>query len=210
MEEQQFSKGEQTRQNILAAAKGLFLAQGYAATTMRKVARAVGITPAVIYNYFPGKDALFASLLQATAPVEHLFAQIRELEADTAEALLQQAFRSAIEIFSRHEDYFRLALIDAQERGGATLTSFVPKVLPHALELHQRLVALDAAGGRLRDVPYFVFLRAQISLIAGWMFTKRVVESAKALLRLPDVDWAQALADVFLHGVLNPPGSSGG
>lgn len=202
VEEPQLTRGDQTRHDILAAAKGLFLAQGYTATTMRQIARAVGITPAAIYNHFPGKDEIFVTLLQKAAPHGQLSALFHEIEADTPEGLVQEMFRGVMGLFAGHEDYLRLALIDAQERDGATLTAFLPQVLPHAQELYRRLVALDAAHGRLRDIPFLVFMRAQLSLIAGFMITEGVVKSTQ-MLHLPDTDWALALADVFLHGVLN-------
>jgi AcrR family transcriptional regulator len=163
----------------------------------------VGITPAAIYNYFPGKDEIFTTLLQEAAPFEQLFALVREIEADTLERLVRQMFRSVIGFVAGHEDYLRLALIDAQERDGATLTTFLPQVLPLAQDLYRRLVALDSAHGRLRDIPFLVFIRAQLCLIAGFVITEGVVKSTQTL-QLPETDWAQVLADIFLHGVLNP------
>ena len=157
MEDPELTRGEQTRQEILDAAKGLFLAQGYTATSMRQIARAVGITPAAIYNHFPGKDEIFTSLLQQEAPYDRLFALTGEMEADTPEGLLRQLVRGGIELVATHRDYMRLALIDAQEREGATLAGFLPRILPQAQALYERLVALDAGQGRLREVPFLVF-----------------------------------------------------
>lgn len=48
MEALQIAKGEQIRQKILAAAQRRFLGQGLAATPMRQIGRAVGVTPAAI------------------------------------------------------------------------------------------------------------------------------------------------------------------
>jgi AcrR family transcriptional regulator len=208
VEEPWLTKGEQTRQEILAAAKELFLAQGYTATTMRQIARAVGITPAAIYNHFPGKDEIFTTLLQEAAPYDQLFALSRKIEADTPEGLVQQMFRGAVRLMADHQDYLRLALVDAQEREGATLATFLPQVLPYAQELYHRLVALDAAHGRLRDIPFLVFMRVQLSLIAGFLMTERIVKGAP-MLQLSDTDWAHALSDIFLHGVLKRTESKG-
>jgi AcrR family transcriptional regulator len=208
VDEVQPTRGELTRDSILAAAQDLFLAQGYAATTMRQIARAVGITPAAIYNHFPGKDEIFATLLQRAAPYEPLFALLQELRADTPEAMLRQAIRSVIGFLAGHRDYIRLALIDSQERDGATLITLLPRVLPHAQELHRQLRAVDASQGRLRDIPFLAFVRALVSLMAGYLMTEGVVESTE-LLHSPDIDWAQALADVFMYGVLKPTESRG-
>ena len=72
---------------------------------------------------------------------------------------------------------------------------------------HAFLVALDAERGqaRMRIVPFLVFVRTMLSLVIGFMLTQRVVTPD----RVPEmygIDWAEALADVFSHGVLRPPG----
>ncbi len=201
MEEPQQSKGEKTRQDILDESKKLFLAQGYAATTMRQIAQATGLTPAAIYNYFPSKDELFAALLRQTAPVEQIFA-LGEL-ADTPEESLEHAFREMMAVTIRHQDYFQLALIDIQERGGEAVGALVPQFLPFAYKLYEKLVAMDATR-RLQEVPFLVFTRTLISLLAGWALTEQISHFIKGI-QPPDIDWAQTLADIFLHGLLNLP-----
>jgi AcrR family transcriptional regulator len=56
-----------TRQAIIEAARTAFLEQGYAATTIRAVARLAGVDPALIYHYFEDKPALFVATLQLPA-----------------------------------------------------------------------------------------------------------------------------------------------
>jgi AcrR family transcriptional regulator len=199
----QLTKGEQTQQEILAAARVLFLAQGYTATTMRQIARSVGITPGAIYNHFPGKEEIFGALLQEVAPYERLFAFLREIEADSVEELVRGAFRGVMETLVEHQDYVRLALIDTQERDGAALTALMPQFFPQIQAFYQRVLALDAGRGRLREIPLPVLMRAQISLVAGFLVTEEVVRSTQ-LFQAPDTDWAEALAEVSLYGVLKP------
>jgi hypothetical protein len=53
-----------------------------------------------------------------------------------------------------------------------------------------------------------VFLRMMISLLLGFVLTQRVIRTDR-LPQFDGVDWAEALADVFLHGVLKPPEQEG-
>ncbi|MBE2232394.1 MAG: TetR/AcrR family transcriptional regulator [Anaerolinea sp.] len=210
MEESQITKGELTRQEILAAASLLFRSQGYNATPMRRIAKEVGITPAAIYNYYPGKDQLFNALVQEAAPYNALFALFSEIEAPSPEDLIHQVFRASIAFVTEHQDYLQLALIDAQERDGAALASFLPQVLAQAETWHQRLLALDAGRGRSRlsDVPFPLFVRAMVSLLAGFLLTERVAQPGR-FSQFEGFNWADALADVFLRGVLFLPVSPG-
>jgi AcrR family transcriptional regulator len=208
VDDTELTKGEQTRQEILDAAKVLFLAQGYTATSMRQIAGAVGITPGAIYNHFPGKDEIFTTVLEESAPYALLFEAWRRSDAATSEELVRQVLRRSLALMDSHEEYMRLVLIDAQEREGATLSAFLPQVLPRAHELYQRVAALDAGRGELRDIPFLVFVRVMVSLLVGFVMTGRMATSIPVFQR-PETDWPQALADIFLFGVLDRGESEG-
>lgn len=50
------------RRKILETARKMFLAEGYEAVTMRKIAQKIEYSPTAIYLHFKDKDALFAEL----------------------------------------------------------------------------------------------------------------------------------------------------
>ena len=52
------------RGRIFDAARRLFLAQGYAATTMSAIAAEVGGSKTILWNHFHSKEALFAALVE--------------------------------------------------------------------------------------------------------------------------------------------------
>jgi AcrR family transcriptional regulator len=60
-------KGERTRRALIAAAIQRFAIDGVKGVTLTDIARMVGISPAAIYAYFPGKDALFSAAVDADA-----------------------------------------------------------------------------------------------------------------------------------------------
>ena len=63
----ELTKGERTRQALLEVAIRRFAAEGYQRTSVSDVARDVGLTPAAVYAYFPGKEALFLAAVDADA-----------------------------------------------------------------------------------------------------------------------------------------------
>ena len=203
--EAQLTKGERTRSAILEAAKNLFLSQGYTATSMRQIAQAVSITPAAIYNHFSGKEEIFTSLLQKATPFERVFELFEETGADTPEDILHKIVHGMVDLLS-HEDYIQLSLIDAQERGGATIVTLLPQLFPHFMGFYRRLVTLDAGQGRLRDISPFLFTRTLISLIGGYLITERIAKPAETL-NLSEMDWVQGLGEIFMYGVMKSPPS---
>ncbi|MEV4399527.1 TetR family transcriptional regulator [Nonomuraea sp. NPDC049607] len=59
----------QTRHEILEAAMESFAAHGYGGTTIRAVARAAGVDPALVMHFFGSKDGLFEAAIKASMPV---------------------------------------------------------------------------------------------------------------------------------------------
>lgn len=58
------------RAQILEAALGEFSAKGFRGATIKSIARAAGLqSPALIYWYFPDKEALFREVLESQVPV---------------------------------------------------------------------------------------------------------------------------------------------
>ena len=55
-------EARQTRERILDAALERFAAQGYAGTSLRQIAQAVGIKESAIYAHFASKEAVFRTL----------------------------------------------------------------------------------------------------------------------------------------------------
>jgi AcrR family transcriptional regulator len=61
------TKGERTRQRLLALAIERFGERGHRATSVSEIARAAGLTQAAVYAYFPNKEALFEAAVDADA-----------------------------------------------------------------------------------------------------------------------------------------------
>ena len=81
---------EEFRREILDAARGLFINEGYEKFSMRSLADKIGYSPTTIYLYFKGKDDLLFAICEEVA--EQFLAnlnRIRTLQIDPLEALRQ-------------------------------------------------------------------------------------------------------------------------
>lgn len=61
------TKGDRTRQRLLEIAVRRFAADGYRRTSVSDIARDADLTPAAVYAYFAGKEALFQAAVDADA-----------------------------------------------------------------------------------------------------------------------------------------------
>ena len=73
------TKSEAKSAAILAGAMKEFLDNGYAATSMDKVAKSAGVSKATVYSHFGDKESLFGAVMQDL--VKDKFQQIMGLEA---------------------------------------------------------------------------------------------------------------------------------
>lgn len=106
-EQQGLTKGERTAQRILDEAEVLFARRGFAATSVRDIAKATGIREPGLYNYYQNKQALYASVLdRALQPLatelDRLLAlpnpnlELNELPGKMIKLLAQHPYISAL------------------------------------------------------------------------------------------------------------------
>lgn len=96
---------------ILDAARDLFVSEGYAHVSMRKIADRIEYSPAAIYRYFSSKDDLFFALAEEGF---HLMAErakpLREV-TDPLDAV-RHLFVGFYEFSRAHPEYFALMFLD--------------------------------------------------------------------------------------------------
>ena len=110
--ERQQRERDRLREAILAAARDLFVAEGYRNVSMRKIAERIEYSPAAIYSYFPSKDDIFFALAEEGF---RLLAAAGEAAAKSVTDPLKRLRRGlwAFYEFSKtHPEYFDLMFID--------------------------------------------------------------------------------------------------
>ena len=128
---------------MLDAARTLFLAKGFAATTVDEIAEAADIAPATFFNHFQSKQALLG--LMATEVVAELTRLTSSyLEGSDSAALRLQAFvAAAADRIQANRDVARLVVLEFMRIDG---TPDAPH--PYLGRIHEPLVALIEEGQR--------------------------------------------------------------
>ena len=133
-------KKEQTRLALYEAATRLFLAQGYARTTVAEIAAEAGVSTKTLFNYFSGKEDL---LLRPR--YERMVAMERELAEELRHVGPEQALARLAEqvvewALTEKEPNFELGL--AQARLILAEPELRARSLDMLWELENRLVAV--------------------------------------------------------------------
>lgn len=138
---------------ILASARTLFLDRGYGATSMDDIARQARVSKATVYEYFAGKDALFAAMVGDQCQRHaRLIEAIEAKGSDLRGALLQFAGNLLQFLMSPAAiSIYRQVLAEASRSPslGVTFYEAGPVRVRHHLA---RFLAVVAAQGQL-EIP---------------------------------------------------------
>src|SRR3954447_2213454 len=104
---------EVVRNAILAAARSLFLAQGYANVSMRKIAEQIEYSPGAIYSYFASKEDIFFALAEEGLNLLRVHCTREPDSFDTAPIDKVRADLWRFYTFSKEQpEYFSLIFVD--------------------------------------------------------------------------------------------------
>ena len=93
---------------VLDKAAALFASQGFAATSLKDVAEAIGLSRSSIYYYYPSKDALLAELIRGvTLPVAKIFREVEQQDLSPRPKIHEVVRRLVLWVADPHT-HFRL------------------------------------------------------------------------------------------------------
>jgi AcrR family transcriptional regulator len=95
---------------VLEAAEGVFGAQGFQGASMEDIARQAELSVGSLYNLFPGKEALFAAVIERRQEEFLAGADAAIAREPSALGKLEQLVAFAFTYFERHEHVFQLYL----------------------------------------------------------------------------------------------------
>jgi len=145
-----------TREAILREARQSFGSAGFSGTTIRGVARAAGVDPALVHHYFGSKDELFAAALELPFDPSVV---VPALLAEGLDGLGERVVRTFVGIWDATPGQgpllalLRSAVSD--ERAAQSLRDFVSRAVigplaraagPDGAELRASLVASQVIG----------------------------------------------------------------
>lgn len=136
------SRRVDVRTRLLRAASQLFARRGYGAVSLREIARAAEVTPAMVHYYFGDKRGLYEAMLEwAWARV---LARAREVSS------LSELIEAITGILAAEPWFAPLVVTQVLTQGGPFQERFIAEYASQMARIVPALVASEKRAGRLR------------------------------------------------------------
>ena len=153
----------ETREEILAAARGLFAEKGYDGASLRAIARAADVDPALVHHYFGNKEGVFVAAMSFPVDPGELLPRILETPGEELGETLVRTFLFIWDDPERRAPI--LALLRSamtNERAAVMMREFVTS-------------ALFARAAGVRDIP-LINVQAAAGQLIGVMVLRHVLK----------------------------------
>lgn len=159
-------------QAMLAAAENLFSERGFAAVSVRDIAREAGVSHALVHRYLGSKEDVYRAVLDANEN------SIRAAAGDTEDIRLAASLMLR-EGLQRHRQYLRIIVQSAV--GGMPFESTIGR-----FPATERLIALAEEapaerGGEAGGLEPRLTIAAMVALLLGWSAAESWLRPATGL-----------------------------
>lgn len=198
IKERQVRQKEVLRQDILDAARDLFIEEGYENTSMRKIAERIEYSPTTIYYYFKDKADLLYCLVEET--FSKLLNTLNTLSEECHDPLecLKKSGRAYVDFGLQYPDHYRVAFMlpinprNEQEKARYLSPESMGQITFNFL---RTLVEACVKQGKFRNVDAEMTAQALLASVHG---------VTSLLIMLPEYPWVEkdALIDYVLDSAL--------
>lgn len=188
------------RTQILEAAFEEFAAKGYKGATIKSIAREAGLqSPALIYHYFPDKEALFDEVLETRAPIVRAVSDPAPMMDLPPEKVLRVMGRAYLAFDGSNTRFVKLVLGEAIRRpevAEAFIKGGPGRVLAFLTSYMERQVEI----GRFRPHDARSSARSFIGMLMPQVVGK-VLFPGLISDGLTDEEHLEEVIDIFLRGL---------
>ncbi len=188
----------QRRQAILKAAMKVFARRGYAAATIRRIAREAHIAQGTIYLYFPSKRDILLGLYRSM--ILESFEEILAHPDTNTESFLTSLIVDRLRRARKNAEAVRFAFTELPLHPELR-DKFYREIALEQLQRVQRVLEDRIAKGDFRPVRAAIAARAFLGMYVIFTLAETVFADQKVRRFTPE-EIANEVVRLFLHGAL--------
>jgi AcrR family transcriptional regulator len=200
---------DQRREQILQTAVNLFSQRGFKGTTTKEIAKAAGVSEAIIFRHFANKEELYGAILHSKSCRDGLHKFPWEGNEVLQEALRNKDdfgvfYNLALQAMTNQqqdEGFMRLlfySALEEHELADRFFGEFVSQVYGFIGEY----VRERQNDGAMRDINPRVVVRAFLGMLIHHSLNNILWDKQRRLLDISNDEAARNFAEIVLRGVL--------
>jgi len=169
-------RGIDTRDRVLAVALPLFADRGYRGTSLRDIARRIGIKAPSLLHHFPSKQQLYLAVLDRIFEGMEAAAQSVATGKGTRQERLVQTIQDAIDYIAKHPDSMKLLWKEMADESGVG-RSLLKRRMPPLDAIVMNFIFRGQREGEFRsELDPFHFIRSLESITVGYFGTAAMIK----------------------------------
>ncbi len=200
--------GDERREQILRTAVELFSQRGFKGTTTKEIARAAGVSEAMVFRHFANKDELYAAILHTKGcqdgvhrfPWEGNKALIKALEEKDDQGVFYNLALTALERHQSDEAFMRLLFYSALEEHELA-EMFFKEFIERIYLFIGGYVSERQKDGAFRKVKPRLVVRAFLGMLIHHSLNNILWDKKRHILNVSNKEAARNFADILLRGI---------
>lgn len=200
--------GDERREQILRTAVSLFSQRGFKGTTTKEIAKAAGVSEAMVFRHFENKDALYGAILDTKGcqdgvhkfPWEGNHALLAAMKAKDDFGVF---YNLAFDALNKHQTdvaFMRLLFYSALEEHELA-ERFFHEFIERVYEFIGGYVKKRQRDGVFRKMNPRVAVRAFLGMLIHHSLNNILWDKKRTLLDISNEDAAKNFAEILLGGI---------
>ncbi len=188
------------REHILQGAMEIFAKKGFRGTTTREIARRLGISEALMFKYFPSKEALYRAIFQKKTEVsEEKFFSEEAIQAKDDRQVFHSIASYLLRKNTEDPTFFRLILYNGLE-GHNLFRIFMDAYIMEKTRLLSRYIRRRIKEKMFKKVPPLLAAQAFIGMVMDYAYFQEIY-GMKNLFHFSQKKVVDTFVDSFLDGL---------
>ncbi len=199
--------GDNRRKQILQTAVDIFSRRGFSGTTTKEIARAAGVSEAMVFRHFSTKSEIYDAILESKDCQDGVRFPWQE------NALIGEAIRNkddyavfynlALNALTKQqsdEAFMRLLFYSALEEHELA-ERFFSEFIANLYEFIGAYIEERQRDGALREINPRIIVRAFLGMTVNHSLNNILWDKQRRLLNITNEEAAQSFAEILLRGV---------
>lgn len=199
--------GDMRREQILRTAVEHFSKHGFRGTTTKEIARASGVSEAMVFKHFATKDELYGAILDNKAcqgEIQFPWMENGELRKAMEEGDDYAVFYNlALHAINKHHadvGFMRLLFFSALEEHDLA-DRFFKEFVTRIYEFIGSYIERRQKEGAMREIEPRIAVRAFVGMMIHHSLNNILWDKGRTLLNITNEQAAKNFAEILLHGI---------